>query len=175
MRVPFIAAWAKPNADNPQQKRLPIPAGALQTQLASVCDLFPTILHFVGIESPRGYQVDGLRLDHLLSGRPDPNRPEQFLMHYPHAPHRSDYWTSYREGRWKVIYHYVPSAASENSHYQLFDLAADPFEQRNLSTSHPDELERLMKALIAALEAHDAVYPIDSQKHPQRPKLPTNK
>lgn len=173
MRVPFIAAWAKASTDNPHQKRLPIPAGTIQSQLASVCDLFPTILPLVGATPPASHEVDGLRLDTLLSGKPDPSRAETFLMHYPHAPHRSDYWTSYRDGRWKVIYHYVPSAASENSHYQLFDLVADPFEQHNLATSQPDEVRRMMRGLIAALEAHQAVYPLDADRtNPLIPKLP---
>lgn len=172
-RVPFIAAWAKTNVANPHQLRLPIPAGAIQPQLASVCDLFPTILHVVGVTPPSGHVVDGLQLDTLLTGKPDPSRAETFLMHYPHAPHRSDYWTSYRDGRWKVIYHYGPSAASENSHYQLFDLAADPFEQHNLATSHPDHLRRMMRNLIASLESHHAVYPLDDDRtNPQKPKLP---
>ena len=82
-------------------------------------------------------------------------------MHYPHSPHRSEYFTVYRDGPWKVIYHYFPSPASENSHYQLFHLANDPFEQTNLAPSHPDELRRMMGSLIAALERHHAVYPVD--------------
>jgi arylsulfatase A-like enzyme len=173
MRVPFIAAWARPRAGNPHQKRLPIPAGAIQPQLASVCDLFPTILDVVGVKPPDGHAVDGTRLNVLLTGKPDPSRAETFLMHYPHAPHRSDYWTSYREGRWKVIYHYVPSAASENAHYQLFDLAADPFEQHNLAESNREDLQRLMHGLVAALEAYDAVYPVEEDlKTPRRPKVP---
>jgi arylsulfatase A-like enzyme len=161
MRVPFIAAWAKRDASNPHQQRLPIPAGAIQAQVASVCDLFPTILGLVGMTPPEGYPVDGARLDALLVGKADPGRAETFLMHYPHAPHRSDYWTSYRDGPWKVIYHYVPSEASDNSHYQLFHLADDPFEQRDLAGSRPEQLRRMMSGLIAALERHGAVYPVD--------------
>lgn len=160
MRVPFIAAWAKPNANQPKQKRLPIPAGAIQPQIASVCDLYPTILGLVAIDSPRDHVVDGAKLDTLLTGRPDRDRPESFLMHYPHSPHRSDYWTSYREGPWKVIYHYFPSQASGNSHYQLFQLADDPFEQQDQAASRPEELRRMMQGLIAALEKADAVYPV---------------
>lgn len=174
MRVPFIAAWAKPNAKSKLQKQLPILAGAIQPQLACVCDLFPTILNFVGVAIPAQHVIDGQRLDCLLEGKPDPKRAETFLMHYPHAPHRSDYWSSYRDGRWKVIYHYLPSAASENSHYQLFDLAADPFEQRNLAQSNPQDLRRMMQSLITALEAHKAVYPLDDDRKSRRkPKLPS--
>jgi arylsulfatase A-like enzyme len=98
MRVPFIAAWAKVDADYPRQRRLPIPAGSIQFQLASVCDLFPTILSLVGIVAPTGHVVDGERLDTLLLGNRDPHRAETFLMHYPHSPHRSDYFTVYRDG-----------------------------------------------------------------------------
>lgn len=173
MRVPFIAAWAATNANNPHQQRLPIPTGAIQPQIASVCDLFPTILNLVDMSSPAGHVVDGQGLNTLLIGTPDSKRSETFLMHYPHAPHRSDYWTSYRDGRWKVIYHYFPSAASENSHYQLFDLAADPFEQQNLAASHPADLKRMMERLIDSLEAHRAVYPQhEDSKSPNKPKLP---
>jgi len=81
--------------------------------------------------------VDGSRLDTLLAGKRDITRDEVFLMHYPHAPHRTDYFTCYRHRDWKVIYHYFPSDVSENSHYQLFNLAEDPFEQQNLAATRP--------------------------------------
>ena len=173
MRVPFIAAWAKPTAANAHQQRLPIPAGAIQGQQAAVMDLFPTILGVTGVSAPRGHTVDGARLDTLLAGRRDPQRAEAFLMHYPHAPHRSDYWTSYRDGAWKVVYHYFPTAASENSHYQLFHLGRDPFEQTNLATNEPAELRRMMTGLIASLEKHGAAYPVaPDTRAPLRPQLP---
>lgn len=173
MRVPFIAAWARADASNPHQKRLPIPAGAIQRQLAAVQDLFPTILALAGVKPPRDHIVDGLRLDRLLSGKRDSRRPESFLMHYPHAPHRSDYFTSYRAGEWKVVYHYLPSKASEGLHYQLFHLAEDPFESQNLAASHPRELRRMMKRLIDSLENHRALYPVAADRStPLKPKLP---
>ena len=175
MRVPFIVAWAKADAGSPHQQRLPIPAGAIQPQVASVCDLFPTILDLVEIAAPREHAVDGAPLNALLSGKADSERAETFLMHYPHAPHRSDYWTSYRDGPWKVIYHYFPSEASENSHYQLFNLAADPFEQKNVAASEPSQLRRMMRELIATLEAHNALYPVDDRGTAVKPRLPDGK
>ena len=94
-------------------------------------------------------------------------------MHYPHAPHRTDYWTSYRDGDWKVIYHYFPTEVSENSHYQLFNLKNDPFEQKNLAASESAELKRLMQGLIAGLEKQGAVYPVEKGgTTPVKPKLP---
>ncbi len=172
MRTPLIAAWAKPNADHAHQQRLPIAAGAVQGQVASVCDLFPTILAVAGAEAPAGHPVDGRRLDTLLAGRRDGDREETFLMHYPHGPHRSEYFTSYREGAWKVIYHYLPTQVSGHSHYQLFHLAEDPFEQRDVAATEPGQLRRMMQGLVAALDAHGAVYPVDRDGEPLKPKLP---
>lgn len=173
MRVPFIAAWAKRDANNVHQQRLPIPANVIQPQLASVCDLFPTILNIVGGTVPDTHTVDGRPLDTLLAGRSDDTRPETFLMHYPHGPHRSNYWSSLRKGPWKVIYHYQPSEASEHSHYQLFNLANDPFEQRNLAVEHPDELQRMMQSLMADLDSLDAVYPLNADQTARAtPQLP---
>jgi arylsulfatase A-like enzyme len=174
MRVPFIAAWAKADAENPHQRRLPIAAGAIQGQMAAVYDLFPTILPLAGVSAPDSHAVDGQRLDTLLTGKPDEGRKQSFLMHYPHAPHRSDYFTCYRNGDWKVIYHCFPSAASEDSHYQLYNLAEDPFEQNNLAAAKPDRLRTMVQGLIAQLEEHGALYPVEKagSATPAKPKLP---
>ncbi len=94
-------------------------------------------------------------------------------MHYPHAPHRTGYFTTCRSGNWIVIYHCFPTAVAEDSHYQLFNLAKDPFEQTNLAASKPAELKRVMQGLIAGLEMQGAVYPVDKAGGvPLNPKLP---
>ncbi len=168
MRVPFIASWARASSENPWQKRLPIAAGVIQHQQAAVYDLFPTILSLVGVDWPQGHLVDGSPLDGLLGGNRDSGRTEEFLMNYPHSPHRSEYFTCYRNGQWKVIYHYFPSEASDNSHYQLYNLADDPFESTNLASSQPAQLRRMMEGLIASMEKHGALYPVV----PQVPVVP---
>ena len=126
------------------------------------------------IKSPKNHVVDGSRLDTLLTGKPDKARGQTFLMHYPHSPHRSNYFTCYRRGDWKVIYHYFPSKASENSHYQLYNLAEDPFESKNLAAVRPDQLRVMMHGLIASLEQHSALYPTVKKDRttPLKPKLP---
>lgn len=173
MRVPFIAAWARPDPASPQQKKLPIAAGAIQSQQAAVQDLFPTLLKVADIETPAGHFVDGKPLQTLLSGKPDSTREEVFLMHYPHSPHRSEYFTTLRKGEWKVIYHYFPSEVSGDSHYQLFNLKADPYEQTDLALKRPDQLKQMMQALATALEQHQAHYPVDPvSREPLRPLVP---
>ncbi|WP_417748200.1 sulfatase [Rosistilla oblonga] len=179
MRVPFIAAWAKSDPTNPLQQQWQIPAGAIQSQVADVTDLLPTILDVAGAAAPKDHTVDGLSLQKLLTGKPDPQRKEQFLMHYPHGPHRSNYFTSWRDGDWKVVYHTLPNEPTtggfiqfEDGNYELFNLADDPFESTNLAKSHPQELKRMMQGLIDALVAHEAVYPVDDAGAPIPPQLP---
>jgi len=173
MRVPFIAAWVKPDAANPHQQKLPIPAGAIQSQQAAVQDLFPTVLALTDVKAPTGHVVDGRPLQTLLTGHPDATRDETFLMHYPHAPHRSVYFTTLRQGEWKVIYHYFPTETSNGSHYQLYHLKADPYEQSDLAASEPEKLKAMMTALMSGLEQHHAHYPVDPSSHqPVKPTLP---
>lgn len=163
-RVPMIAAWARPNEASDLQKQWPIPANGVQPQLAAVYDLFPTILSLAHVSSPTNWVIDGVSLQRLLLGKQDPARPMTFLMHYPHAPHRSDYFTIWRNGNWKLVYHYFPSEASGNSHYQLFDLELDPYEQRDLTLENPEQLQQMMQQLRKQLVDHGALLPIGTAK-----------
>ncbi len=179
MRVPFIAAWAKTDPENAWQKKLPIAAGAIQGQVANVTDIFPTLLSLAGAEIPGDHAVDGRPLDRLLTGAADPERPEQFLMHYPHGPHRSNYFTVWRDGDWKAIYHALPEVPTtgghiqfDGGHYQLFNLREDPYEQRNLATEKPGELKRMIEGMRAALESGHAVYPVGEDGAPLMPVVP---
>ncbi len=171
MRVPFIAAWAKPNPDNPHQQRLPIAAGALQGQVASVMDLFPTVLAVAGCAAPKDHAIDGYRLDTLLTGQPDETRPETFLMHYPHGPHRSSYFTVLRQDDWKVIYHYNPGQPAA-PRYELFNLARDPFEQHDLAAENPDRLATMIRAMADQLDNERALYPQTKDGTVLKPVIP---
>ena len=106
-------------------------------------------------------------------GKPDPERPQQFLMHYPHGRHRSNYFTTWRDQDWKVIYHALPKTPTtggfiqlEDGNHELFNLTDDPFESTNLAKSKPEVLERMMKGLTNALKEHNALYPVDDQGKP---------
>ena len=172
MRVPFIAAWADENSKSELQSRFPVSAGRIQPQLGRVHDLFPTVLSLASASTPTAHHVDGAPLNRLFTGGTDHLREESFLMHYPHSPHRSEYFSVWRERDWKLIYHYFPSEGSENSRYQLYNLDSDPFEQRNVASANPETLQRMMRALVSQLDSHQAVYPIDENGNPQRPRLP---
>lgn len=175
IRTCFFAAWAAHAPENPWQAKLPIAAGTIQSQAANLTDLFPTILGLVD-EVPDDRPVDGERLDLLLTGETDPSRDEQFLMHYPHGPHRSNYFTVWRDGDWKLIYHYLPEIPThgdfiqlEEGNHELFDLAADPWEQNNLAAEQPETVARMVEGMKAQLEAMRAVFPVDEDGEPLLP------
>jgi arylsulfatase A-like enzyme len=100
-------------------------------------------------------------------------------MHYPHGPHRSSYFTVWRDGDWKVIHHARPEQDGPKNqvkfgggNYQLFHLARDPFEQRDLAAVKSDRLKTMVAGMAAALKAHEADYPIDQAGREIKPRLP---
>lgn len=172
-RAPLIAAWAKPNPANRWQSRSPIAAGAMQQQLANITDLFPTILAAAALEPPAGHMVDGRPLQPLLA-RPDGAREAlPWIVHFPHAPHRSDYFTVYRDGDWKLVYHYFPGMQSGGARYQLFNLASDPFEATDRADQEVERVRSLVSNMTAMLDRLGAQYPVEADgRSPRRPLPP---
>lgn len=171
MRVPFIASWAKPNPDRAIQQAWPITANSVQTQLGTVMDLFPTVLAAAGVDNPQGHPIDGFNLQPQLANETNEERTNRFLMHFPHF-HRSKYFTSFRDGDWKVIYHYYPDKNPAKTRYELFNLVDDPYENNNLADAEPEQLKTIVQAMIDQLEAEGALYPIDEQGNELRPIVP---
>jgi arylsulfatase A-like enzyme len=159
IRTPLIASWASPNPENPLQRRVPIRSGFVHDQMASVCDLMPTILDVAEVKMPADHVVDGSSIRSLLSGERNPNRREEFLMHFPHE-HRDRYFTVFRQGDWKLIYHYFPLDQPEEKQYQLFNLQADPTESNNLSEAEPKKLTQMMETMVERLKETGALYPV---------------
>ena len=120
-------------------------------------DIFPTVLELVDAPKPDNHILDGTDLGPLLSGKDDYQRDETFLMHFPHK-HRSSYFTVYREGDWKLIYHYFPDRAQQPDRYQLFNLKDDLSESNNLAKSKPEKLQDMIQAMAERLEMEGALY-----------------
>ena len=115
IRVPFVIRYP----------RLVAP-GAKIDALALNIDVAPTLVELAGAEPLE--RVEGRSLVPLLRGRRTPWR-ESFLAEYflekvaPRAPA----WQAVRTARWKYIRYTGIEGMDE-----LYDLAADPFEMRNL-------------------------------------------
>lgn len=158
MRIPFIAAWAKVNPENKFQKSLPITKNAIQTQMATIMDIYPTVLELADIPTPSDHVVDGKSLKKLMTGTKDDTHPKTFLMHFPHQ-HRSSYYTTYRTQDWKIIYHYNPKSGQPE--IELYHLKNDPYETKNLVTENPEKVGSLIQAMNAQLKTEGALFPVD--------------
>ncbi len=171
IRVPFIAAWAKPDSSNPWQQKLPIEIGGIQQQMGSCCDLFPTLTELVDVPVPSGHELDGQTLKTLLTGKPDHAHPSTFLSHFPH-PRSDHYFTSYRDGNWKLIYHYFPAMNKRKRSCSLYNLAADPSESNDVAQQNPEKVSSLVRAMTRELNAKGALYPVDDQGQAVMPTFP---
>jgi len=163
VRVPFIAAWGESNIENTWQKKLPIVAGSIRQEIGSCYDLLPTIANIIEAPLPEELIVDGQVLSPLLMGQTIEGHKDEFLNHYPHPRGgKSNFFTTYRKGNWKVRYEYF---AKEDERYALYNLATDISESKNLVDQHPQKLKTMMQALVDKLESMNAVYPIkDGQR-----------
>lgn len=121
IRVPFLAQW---------KGRLP--AGKVYEQPVSSLDLFPTALAAAGAQPPSDRPIDGVNLLTYLTG--EKSEPPHDLLFWRLGTH-----AAVRRGSWKLL-------REGSNPLQLFDLAADAGEQKNLIAEKPDLAEELKKA-----------------------------
>jgi arylsulfatase A-like enzyme len=167
-RVPMIAAWAKRNPASPFQTALPIPEASREDDLVAIFDIHSTLAAVAGVAPSPG--IDGHDLSPYLRAEPGSHRPQELLIHYPHD-HRSDYFSVFHEGDWKLIYDY-PTASVE-----LYHLASDLSESNNRAAADPVRVMRMARKLARALAADGAHWPrftSNNAEDPFRmPDLPT--
>ncbi len=164
LRVPFIASWAKVNPESKLQQKFPIKQGYYNDNFASAEDVFPTVLKYVGLDAPESYKVDGVDLTGYFKDWKG-DKPQHFLMHFPHS-HRSSNFTVYVDGDWKLIYNY------SGHKIELFDLAEDPYEAKNVASVYPEKVKELKRKMVTALDDAGAQYRIDKKTGTEmRPRL----
>jgi arylsulfatase A len=127
IRVPLIVRW-------PGQ----VAAGRVIDTPVISTDWTPTFLDACGVESPR--DSDGVSLAGLLRGGELKRRP--LFWHVPHYTNQGSRPAgAVRDGDWKLIEHYEDGTA------ELFDLAKDVGEARDLSAEQPAKVKALRKHL----------------------------
>lgn len=109
-----------------------IAAGTVTDEVASNIDILPTFAALAGGQPPRGRKVDGQDLTPLLKGKA--RSKHQALFHY-----LSNDLRAVRSGPWKL-----------HSNGELYNLASDIGESRNVAAEHPAVVTRLQKHLAAA-------------------------
>ena len=122
-------------------------------------DFFPTMLDLADLPLQPELHSDGQSLKTLLaSGDARELANRELHWHYPH--YHGSTWTpgaSIRKGRWKMIEFW------EFDEVELYDLNADPGEQRNLATEQPEVVAELAGRMKEWRKTMSAVMP---EPHP---------
>ena len=128
IRVPFIARWPRR-----------VPAGLVNSGIASTMDIYTTCLRLSGAEIPSDRIVDGEDILPLLTGE-EPSPHKAFFYYSGHL------LEAVRDGKWKL--RIGRSSASDGSiAEELFDLEVDPSEKFNLAAAFPRRVEALKSLL----------------------------
>jgi arylsulfatase A-like enzyme len=142
IRVPFLVRW-------PGR----IPAGKVSDTPVCSIDIFPTLMDATGTPLPDDRAIDGLSLlPHLASGGTAKLQRDELLWHFPHYRHAPGPYSIIRQGDWKLIKFWAGP-------HELYNLAADLGEAKNLAAEMPEMVKELDTLLVKQLVAGEARLP----------------
>lgn len=144
VRVPMIAAWAKPGPGNPFR----IAAASRTDDLVALADVFPTITNLAGITDAKPW--DGHNLLPYLKSDATYHRPQWLVTHYPHG-HNNDHYSIFHEEQWKLIRNWADGSS------ELYDLTNDLAESKNLATEQPERVKAMSAELDRQLDEYSAL------------------
>ncbi|WP_436496327.1 arylsulfatase [Actinokineospora sp. HUAS TT18] len=158
IRTPFVLHW---------------PAGlgsGLRHQYVYVTDLAPTLLELAGVDRPPhrhgvpAAEVDGVSAVPVLR---DPAAPAAHTSQYTETGGNRGF---YADG-WKIVTRHVPGTDYDDSEWELYHVAVDPAESREVSREHPEKLKELAAAWEEAAW-RNTVFPLSDHgpaSHLRRP------
>jgi arylsulfatase A-like enzyme len=138
IRVPFFIRW--PGV---------LDAGKELEIVAAHIDVTPTLLELCRVPKPSEVAFDGLSLAPLLRMKTGDkvSWPDRMLFFQWHRGDEPEIFRAFaaRSQRWKLV---QPEGVQERAFdtlppFKLFDMAADPFETKDVSAEHPDVVERM--------------------------------
>ena len=131
------------------------PQGSVSQQPVITVDVYPTVLEIAGASGDADHNgsVDGVSLAGLLRNPAEEIERSALYWHYPHyhnggaTPH-----SAIRDGDWRLVHFY------EDNRVELYDLASDVGEMRDLASELPAkaaELRAKLDSWRAEVDAQD--------------------
>jgi len=135
IRSPFIVCWPGK-----------VKAGSLSDHISAFWDVLPTCAEIAGVDVPDG--VDGISMLPEFIGKAQPK-------------HEYLYWEFHEKGgriavrmdNWKGVVYNVSKPKLRT--FQLFDLSQDLSEQNDVSSAHPDIVNRMKEIMQKARTESD--------------------
>ena len=139
IRVPLIVRWPKGE----------VPAGKVCSQPVVNHDFYPTLLEAAGIQPDPAQTLDGVST--LATWKNPETAPKRKALHWQYPLDRPHILGgvsggAIREGNWKLIEYFDPTRPTK---YELFDLAKDPSEKKDLASAQPKRVCELQGKLAA--------------------------
>jgi len=149
VRVPLIVRW--PGV---------VKAGSRCTTPVTTLDIAATLVDVSGLPADEAAPLDGMSLRPLLEGAAT-LPPRDLVWHYPHYSNQGGRPAAAilagdgaSPGTEKLVLHY------EQDRAELFDLAEDPGEYRDLAGARPERTAALLGRLRSRLVEMDALMPV---------------
>lgn len=147
IRTPLIVRW--PGT---------VPVGVNETTVVGAVDFFPTLCALTGVPAPEGVKFDGEDLSAAWKGGKQPRtapllweygrKPPADIpggnpaFRYPNEPGAKSPNVAIRDGDWKLLVN------ADGTGAELYDLATDRNEARNVAAERPDIAKRLADAAL---------------------------
>lgn len=136
IRVPLVVRW-------PAR----IARGVVSPLVSDFCDMLPTFAELAGVATPSG--LDGVSIVPTLVGNPSAQKHGR-IFYWEHAGEQA-----VRTGDWKGY------RRSPDKPVELYNLAEDIGETKNLAATNPERLAQVSALLVSER--------VDSQAFPHRP------
>jgi arylsulfatase A-like enzyme len=140
IRVPTIARW--PAGIKP---------GTTSDHVAAFWDVLPTFADLAGTKAPAG--IDGLTFAPTLTGTGDQKRHVYLYWEF----HEGGTKRAVRYGNWKGI------KSSLTGKLELYDVVADPHEDRDVAGANPDLVAKI-EATLTTARTPSAAWPLAAGK-----------
>ena len=123
-------------------------------------DFYNTFAEWAGYTKPLPKDIEGGSITHLLQGKEKPviRSREGLVFHFPHYQGDTPHSTIIK-GDYKLLHFY------ETNTSQLYNLAKDLRENRDLAKSDPDRTSAMETELLARLKTIGADFPVVNPKY----------
>jgi arylsulfatase len=146
------------------------PKGSINHGVLHVADIMPTLLEVAGASYPRTVNGQesppllGKSWIRLLAGQEESPRSGEDYLAWEVFGNRA-----VRQGDWKLRWQYKPYGTGE---WELFNLADDVAERRDLATAQPDKVKALLALWDDYVRANNVILPSRVVSEGLEKKLP---
>jgi arylsulfatase len=144
--------------------------GSINHGITHVADIMPTLLEIAGAGYPKtneGRDVPplmGKSWGPMLAGKVESPRTEQDAIAWEIFGNRA-----VRQGDWKIRWQFKSFGKGD---WELFNLAADPSERKDLAAERPDKLKAMLALWDSYVKANNVILPSRSTFETLEDKLP---